>query len=121
MENYTFSGLVGNDASSVKTKKGFAINFDVAINKSYYTQKTKEYVNLVKWAHCTKWAKSDHVATLIKKGMFVVIEGEATSKHYVDVNGEIIDTFNVNVFKVEFFDKKENMLELTEADLEPED
>ena len=106
MENYSCTGIIGYNASSVKTKKGFAINFDVAINRSYYTQKTKEYINVVKWVHCTLWAKTEHAATTIKKGMFILVEGEPSSKHYVDSNGEIKDTFCVNVRKYELFEKK---------------
>ncbi len=106
MENYSCTGIIGYNASAVKTKKGFAINFDVAINKSYLSQKTKEFVNVVKWVHCTLWTKSDHAAKSIQKGMFILIEGEPTSKHYIDTNGEIKDTFCVNVRKFELFEKK---------------
>lgn len=121
MENYTFTGIIGNDAKAVETKTGFAINFDVAINKTYYNKELNEYVKQVKWVHCTKWAKSDSVATFIKKGMLVLVEGDPHAKNYVNSDGEIKDSFCVTVQKIEFFDKKETISGLDKEDSETED
>ncbi len=114
MENYTFTGIIGDDATAVKTKNSIAINFDVAINKSYKNKETNEYVKVTKWVHCTKWAQSEAAVLLLKKGLVVLVDGEPTSKHYVDSNGEVKDTISVNVQRFEVFERRATQTEEVE-------
>lgn len=88
MKRLTVIGNLGNDAiiRDVNDKK--VISFDIAENEAY---KDKEGVTHKKttWVNCSLWKDSKdnmNIATFLKKGTQVYVEGKPSVEGYLDKN-----------------------------------
>jgi single-strand DNA-binding protein len=82
-------GNVGRDATISEVKGKKAINFNLAHNE-YYTDQNGVKVEKTMWVNCSMWRdgnQSTAVASYIKKGAKVYVEGTPEVSIYEDKNG----------------------------------
>ena len=83
MNNWNFTGNLGNDAEQRFTANSESIvNFSVAV-KSGYGEKAS-----TTWAKCSMWGKrGEAVAQYLTKGSLVGVSGEVTLRPWKDKEG----------------------------------
>ena len=103
MNQLILLGNVGQDAEVHKFESNrFAIRFSLAVTKSW---KDPQGVKQSKtdWFRCTRYANSDALAPYIKKGMKLIVMGEAGADAYIK-DGEAVASPTCNVKEIQFVD-----------------
>jgi single-strand DNA-binding protein len=99
MQKLQIIGNIGKDAELLTTKGGKEyIKFSVATTKKVgeQTQTT--------WHDCVKWiydGKGKGILDYLLKGVKVYVEGEVTANAYVNNQGDVVGTLNLNVQFIE--------------------
>jgi len=93
-QDATIRTNIGNDSS---------ISFSVAVNKKWRNQagETQEQTT---WFDCTIWRKpeSTAIANYLKKGSFVCIKGEVSTRAYLSKSGEPASRLCIKVDDISF-------------------
>lgn len=107
MNQLTISGNVGRDAEIRYTSSGVAVvDFSVAVNKvsgsgENRTEKTT-------WVKVTVWREyGERIQPYIKKGMKILISGEASVSAYIDKSGNAAASLELTANSVEFVSPKQ--------------
>lgn len=99
MQKTTIIGNIGADADVRHLDSGFiAISFNVAV-----TEKRQEQDHTT-WFSCTYWRKQDQstaVATYLKKGQKVYVEGKISARSFTRPNGEAGASLDLRVDFIE--------------------
>lgn len=83
MNNWNFTGNLGNDCEQRYTPNGDAVvQFSVGVKSGYGDKATTT------WARCAMWGKrGEAVAQYLTKGALVGVSGEVTLREYTDKEG----------------------------------
>lgn len=94
-------GRIGQDAI-IRTWNGKnAISFSVAHNEKYTDKDGVRHENTV-WLNCTLWRDNPKLASYLKKGQMVFIEGVPSVSVYVSKKtGEALPDFQISVRNLE--------------------
>jgi single-strand DNA-binding protein len=76
-------GHLGNDAVVNNVNGKSVVNFSVAHTEKYKDSNGVETTNTI-WVSCSYWAERIGVATYLKRGTQVYVEGQPSLKTYVD-------------------------------------
>lgn len=99
METMTIAGYVGRDAE-VKVFNGQEYTaFSVAVDKSYKKADNTK-VEQTNWYNILR--KGSGIAPHVKKGTYLIIQGEPRHKMYKDNSGQYNISLNMNADKINF-------------------
>lgn len=104
MNRYQFTGNLGKDAEVRTLESGVqTIGFAVAITEKW-TDRNGEKKENTTWVNCTIWkqaGQSTALATYLKKGQKVLIEGKPTARAYSKPDGTVGSSLEVRVDQCE--------------------
>jgi len=101
MKKITIIGNITRDAEIRDFSNRKAINFSVAVNESYKDSNGTK-VEKSSFFNCTLWRENTTIATYLKKGVKVYIEGDNfDSEYYQNKEGEIKTSIKITVNKLE--------------------
>ena len=96
----TVVGNIGKDAEVRTTQSGAkAIGFSLAVNRTWVDDDGVEHKQST-WFNCTKWiynGGSIKVASYLKKGTLVALDGEVSASAYKNDKGEAIGSLELKV------------------------
>ena len=103
MNNWNFTGNLGEDAESRYAPSGDAVvQFSVAVKSGYGDKATTT------WARCAMWGKrGEAVAPYLTKGQLVGISGEVTLREYTDKGGATRSSLEVRVNDLTLLGKRD--------------
>ncbi len=106
MIKLTAIGHIGNDAIVNQVNGNNVINFNVAHTEKF---KNSEGVQTEKtiWVSCSYWVEKTTVATYLKKGTQVYVEGTPDVKTYTGSDGKTKASLILRVFSVQLLGSKE--------------
>lgn len=84
INQWTFSGILGQDAEIRQTENNQVISFSVAVDESYKDKKG-EKVNKTTWVKCSKFLGKDRstkISEVLLKGSKVVVVGKPNATTY---------------------------------------
>lgn len=85
MDKSIYGGFVGNTRFN-NSGETPVLNFSLAVDKSYKDSNGKK-VEKTKWVNCSLWGKrAESLNEYIRKGVFLVVEGETSSSVYLTTN-----------------------------------
>ena len=118
MEKTTIIGNIGKDAQVNETNGKKAVNFTVAVNKSFKQQDgTKKTVT--NWYSCTRWLNGNESAEVVKyllKGTQVYVEGNLQPAMYKDKENQTCIDLKLNVKSIQLLGtKKDDQAETNNA------
>lgn len=99
MEKSTIAGYVGRDAEIKDFSGNQYTAFSLAVDKSY---KNQEGIKVEKTNWYSVLRKGTGIAPYIKKGTYLIITGEPSSKLYKDKNGNPSISLNLNADQIHF-------------------
>jgi len=104
MNNWNFTGNLGNDAESRFTPSGDAIvSFSVGVKSGYGDKATTT------WARCQMWGKrAEAVAPYLTKGQLVGVSGEVTLREYEKKDGSKGYSLEVRVNDLTLLGKRDD-------------
>ena len=100
-------GNVGRDAELRQTSAGVAVcNFSVAVNRRWTDREAGEVQERTTWFRVTAWRRQAEVcAEYVRKGMRVMVEGDAAASAWVDGEGQARATLELNAREVKFLSR----------------
>lgn len=115
-------GNVGRDPELRQTSAGVAVcNFSVAVNRRWTDRETGEVQERTTWFRVTAWRRQAEVcAEYVRKGMRVMVEGDATASAWVDAEGQARATLELNARDVKFLSRTEDASRQYENPTPPE-
>jgi single-strand DNA-binding protein len=107
MNVWTFSGNIGRDSELRYTTNDKAVcQFPVACNSGWGDKKTTT------WVRCSLWGKrAESLDPHLKKGLKVVVSGEATLHTYEKKDGTQGHSMELNVNEIEFMGDRQDKTE----------
>lgn len=92
MLNLTAYGNVGNDPEQREAGSSTVTNFSLAVNRKNKDEETTTWIN------CSVWgSRGDVVMEYVKKGMRLVVNGQAHHRQYERKDGSAGVTLELNV------------------------
>lgn len=108
MKKITLIGNITRDSEIKDFSNRKAINFSVAVNESYKDSNGTK-VEKSSFFNCTIWRENTSIATYLKKGVKVYLEGDNfDSEYYQNREGEIKTSIKINVSKLELLSSNQN-------------
>lgn len=108
MKKITLIGNITRDSEIKDFSNRKAINFSVAVNESYKDSSGNK-VEKSSFFNCTIWRENTSIATYLKKGVKVYLEGDNfDSEYYQNREGEIKTSIKINVSKLELLSSQNN-------------
>ena len=110
MEKTTIIGNIGKDASVSNTNGRNAVNFTVAVNKSY-KDKDNNKMTVTNWYSCTRWFNANESTDVVKyllKGTQVYVEGNLQPTMYKNKDNQAAIDLKLNVKNIQLLGKKED-------------
>lgn len=108
MKKITIIGNITRDAEIRDFSNRKAINFSVAVNESYKDSSGTK-VEKSSFFNCTLWRENTTIATYLKKGVKVYIEGDNfDSEYYQNKEGEIKSSIKITVNRLELLSTNQN-------------
>lgn len=102
MNRQILSGNIGKDAEVKDFQNGNSvINFSVADTKKW-TDKSGQKQEKTNWIECVWYLNNTSIAQYLTKGTKVLIEGEPTSRAYINQQNEIISVNQCIIRSLEF-------------------
>lgn len=103
MNNWNFTGNLGNDAEQKYTAGGDSvISFSVGVKAGFGDKATTT------WARCQMWGKrGEAVAQYLTKGQLVGVSGEVNMREWQDKEGQKRQSLEVRVNDLTLLGKKE--------------
>ena len=89
-------GNLGKDALVNNVNGKSVINFNVAHTEKYKNKDNVE-VNNTTWLSCAYWTEKTNVASYLKKGTQVFIEGKPEAKIYTNSNNMNIPQLHIRI------------------------
>lgn len=116
MNNWNFTGNLGNDAESRFSPSGDAIvSFSVGVKAGYGDKASTT------WARCTMFGKrGEAVAQYLTKGQLVGIAGELNAREWVDKEGLKRTSIEVRVSDLTLLGKRDGQQEQRQATPRPQ-
>ena len=114
MKKITIIGNITRDAEIRDFSNRKAINFTVAVNESYKDSSGTK-VEKSSFFNCTLWRENTTIATYLKKGVKVYIEGDNfDSEYYQNKEGEIKSSIKITVNRLELLSTSQNQTQQTQ-------
>ena len=114
MKNITLIGNITRDAEIRDFSNRKAINFTIAVNESYKDSSGTK-VEKSSFFNCTLWRENTTIATYLKKGVKVYIEGDNfDSEYYQNKEGEIKSSIKITVNRLELLSTSQNQTQQTQ-------
>jgi len=114
MKKITIIGNITRDAEIRDFSNRKAINFSVAVNESYKDSNGTK-VEKSSFFNCTLWRENTTIATYLKKGVKVYIEGDNfDSEYYQNKEGEIKSSIKITVNRLELLSTSQNQTQQTQ-------
>jgi len=103
MNNWNFTGNLGNDAETRFAPSGDAIvSFSVGVKAGYGEKATTT------WARCSMFGKrAESVAPYLVKGQLVGVVGELTAREWTDKQGQSRTSIDVRVNDLTLLGKRD--------------
>lgn len=117
MNNWSFTGNIGNDAELRYTPSGdAAVSFSVGVKSGYGERASTT------WARCSMFGKrGEAVAPYLTKGQLVGVVGEVNNREYTDRDGNKRTSLDVRVNDLTLLGKREvGQQPATQRQQEPE-
>src|SRR5574337_121898 len=102
MNNWNFTGNIGNDAEQRFTPSGESVvSFSVGVKAGYGDKATTT------WARCQMWGKrGESVMAFLTKGQLVGVSGELSAREWEDKQGQKRTSIEVRVNDLTLLGKK---------------
>jgi single-strand DNA-binding protein len=114
MKKITIIGNITRDAEIRDFSNRKAINFTIAVNESYKDSSGTK-VEKSSFFNCTLWRENTTIATYLKKGVKVYIEGDNfDSEYYQNKEGEIKSSIKITVNRLELLSTSQNQTQQTQ-------
>lgn len=108
MKKIILIGNITRDSEIKDFSNKKAINFTVAVNENYKDSNGNK-VEKSSFFNCAIWRENTSIATYLKKGVKVYLEGDNfDSEHYQNREGEIKSSIKINVSKLELLSSQNN-------------
>jgi single-strand DNA-binding protein len=104
-------GRLGQDAQINNVNGKNVINFSVAYSEKFKNQQGED-VDKTTWVSCAYWTERLNVATYLKKGTQVYVEGKPEAKTYTNANKEVLPQLHARVSSLQLLSssKDENQI-----------
>lgn len=101
MNRLMVKGNIGTDAvAHAISEHRYAISFNLAVNKSY-KDASGEKKTVTTWFRCVRFTQNDKLVQYLKKGLEIILIGEAGADAYVK-DGVAIASPTMNIKEIEW-------------------
>jgi single-strand DNA-binding protein len=100
-------GNLGQDATVNTVNSKTVINFSVAHTEKY-KNKDGEDVSNTTWVSCAYWTDRINVASYLKKGTQVYVEGKPEAKIYMNASNQAQPQLHLRVTSLQLLSSKNN-------------
>ena len=100
-------GNLGQDATVNSVNGKTVINFSVAHTEKYKKQDGEEVSNTT-WVSCAYWTDRTNVASYLKKGTQIYVEGKPEAKIYMNAANQAQPQLHLRVTSLQLLSSKNN-------------